>query len=218
MTSALKAPVVFDLDGTLIDSLPDIVAATNKMLADYDAPPLPDTTIRGFVGKGLPNLVDQVKIAAGLQKAGGAMDKVIGHYNAAPTALTTLYPGVLDALNTLKASGHPMGICTNKEYELTLPVLTSTGLDPFFDVVIGGNSRPTRKPDPEPLLHAFKTLGAAGGIFIGDSEVDAETAERAQMPCGLYTKGYRKTPIDQIPHSFSFNHFADLPGLIAGST
>jgi len=86
---------------------------------------------------------------------------------------------------------------------------------PYFDVVIGGNSRPTRKPDPEPLLHSYNQLNAKTGIFIGDSEVDAETGARAQAPFGLYTKGYRKGPVDSLPHTFSFDNFADLPDLIA---
>ena len=206
-------PIVFDLDGTLIDSLPDIVVAANKMLADFGKPPLSEATIRGFIGNGLPVLVQRVRRASDLDEP-GALDSILKHYNAAPSDLTRPYSGVLDALKALKGNGYPMGICTNKEYELTLPVLENLGLAPFFDVVVGGNSRPTRKPDGEPLLHCFQELGFSAGIFIGDSEVDAETGQNAGVPFGLFEGGYRKTPVEQLPHTFSFKDFADLPDLV----
>ncbi len=207
-------PIVFDLDGTLIHSLPDIAAAANKMLADFGKAPLSEAKIGSFVGNGLPVLVDRVKAETGLTED-GAFQSALTHYNAAPSDLTTLYPGVLDALEALKAKGHPLGICTNKEYELTLPILDTLNIAQYFEVVIGGNSRPTRKPDPEPLLHSFSKLGATSGIFIGDSEVDAETGQNAKALFGLYTKGYRKSPIESLPHTFSFDDFRDLPELIA---
>lgn len=206
--------IVFDLDGTLVDSLPDIAAAVNRMLADFDQPPLPDATIRGFVGNGLPKLVERVKGASGLH-AETALERTLFHYKASPSALTRPFPGAMDALSALGDAGHTLGICTNKDYDLTVALLGDLEMLPMFDVVIGGDTRPTRKPDPEPLIHAFTQMPGTERLFIGDSEVDAETADRAAIPCGLYSQGYRKTPLDALPHAFSFDHFSELPALVA---
>ena len=205
-------PIVFDLDGTLVDSLPDIVAAVNKMVADFESEPLPEDLIRSFVGRGIPKLVESVLNEIKLTTSHG-ISTFKRHYESAPSDLTVMYPGVLNALIALKARGYPMGICTNKDLGLTQTVLDDLDISQFFDLVIGGDSLETRKPAPEPLLKAFEDLGATG-VFIGDSEVDAQTAKAANVTMGLYTQGYRKTPVKELYHSFSFSDFSELPSLI----
>lgn len=206
--------IVFDLDGTLVDSLPDIAAAVNKMLCECDLPPLPDATIRGFVGNGLPKLVERVKGATGLVEE-TALERTLVHYKAAPSALTRPFPGAVEALTSLRSAGHTLGICTNKDHDLTVALLGDLGLLEIFEIVVGGDTCKTRKPDPEPLLHAFAQMPQSELLFIGDSEVDTETAERAGVPCGLYSQGYRKTPLEALPHAFSFDHFSQLPGIVS---
>ena len=129
--------------------------------------------------------------------------------------LTTLYPGVLDALQSLQASGAALGLCTNKPLAPAQAILRHFGLSPLFAAILGGDSLPVRKPDPEHLHATARALGRATVIFVGDSEVDAETAQAAGLPFVLFTEGYRKAPTDQIPHHAAFSTWADLPNAVA---
>ena len=156
---------IFDLDGTLIDSAPDIHAAVNLALADLSQPPLPFAQVRSFIGHGAPALIAQVVAALGRGSAlqTDLLQIFLQHYEAGSTRLTHLYPGVTDALLALQDAGHPMAICTNKPLAATLPVLQAFDLTRFFPVVIGGDSLDHRKPHPAPLLAAW----ARGRCFTG---------------------------------------------------
>ena len=176
--------LIFDLDGTLVDSAPDIRAAVNLMLAGEGLGPLDLPTVTGFVGNGMPKLVERVMAAKGIDPARHkALTQVtLDHYNAAPSALTRPYAHVPQALAALEAAGHRLAVCTNK---------------------------------PEaPALECVKALGGGAAVFIGDSEVDAETAAAAGLPFYLFTEGYRKSPVSALPHRAGFSDFAALPGLI----
>jgi phosphoglycolate phosphatase len=120
------------------------------------------------------------------------------------------------ALTALAAAGHRMAICTNKPYGPTLAVLRHLGLFGHFAAVIGGDSLPQRKPDPAPLHETVRLLGGGPVLFVGDSEVDAETAINAGIPFLLYTEGYRKAPVADLPHAAAFDDFAALSALVAG--
>ncbi|MCF6234534.1 MAG: phosphoglycolate phosphatase [Rhodobacteraceae bacterium] len=207
--------IVFDLDGTLIDSAPDLRAAANRMLEDEGLEPLDLPTIISFIGNGLPRLTHLAMQARGLDMArqDELTEQVIGHYSSGNGALTTLYPGVMDVLNTLKEQGHSLGLCTNKPIAATHEVLGQFALTEIFSAVFGGDSLEQRKPHPAPLLATFDALGS-GGIYVGDSEVDAETAQRANVPFALFTEGYRKTPAALLPHEWSFSEFSALPAIV----
>lgn len=212
-------PVVFDLDGTLIDSAPDIHAAVNAVLREDAVAPLSLDQVRGFVGGGVDLLWQRVIGATGMAPARqrDLIAAFMVRYGRS-TSLTRLYPGVLAALEALADRGHPMGICTNKPAEPTRAVLDHMGIAGFFGTVIAGDSLPQRKPDPAPLRAALQSLGAdpdhPQAIFVGDSEVDAETAAALPVPLMLYRHGYRKTPVEQLPHHAAFDHFDALPALI----
>lgn len=210
-------PVIFDLDGTLIDSAPDIHATATLVLESEGLAPLSFEVIRGFIGNGVSVLVGRMLTAHGLPATGAQhkrmTDLFIEHYEEAVT-LTTLYPNVADVLTKLRAEKRRLGLCTNKPLAPTLSVLAHFGLADTFDVIVGGDSLPTRKPDPAPLLHVVEALGGRA-VYVGDSEVDAETADRAGVPMALFTEGYRKTPIGELPHAESFADFADLPDIVA---
>lgn len=210
------AIVVFDLDGTLIDSAPDIRAAANRMLAEQGIAPLDLPTIVSFIGNGLPKLVERVMARTGLDMARHEelTAVTLAHYNAAATDLTRPYPGVVDALEVLQAAGHVLALCTNKPEAPARLILRNLRLERYFNGVVGGDTLDVKKPDPAPLLHIIRRLGDGPAIYVGDSEVDAETAQRAGVRFALFSQGYRKTPVEAIPHDDLFDDFTALPGIV----
>lgn len=212
--------IIFDLDGTLIDSVPDIHAAVSRTLHDEGVPPLSIRTVRSFVGNGVPTLIDKVMEARGEgadpARRAALIARFMRHYEAASTDLTTVYPNVKSALLALHGAGHPIGLCTNKPEAIARDILQGVGLIAYFQAIIGGDSLPERKPHPAPLLETLRVLGAEEAIYVGDSEVDAETAQAAGIPLLLFTEGYRKTPIEDLVHHTAFSDFAELPGIVVG--
>jgi phosphoglycolate phosphatase len=208
--------VVFDLDGTLVDTAPDLHAAVNRALADAGAAPLSLAQVTDFVGNGIPALVQRAADAAGLPRARrGALLAAFGrHYARDPATLGRPYPGLVPALGALAGAGHALGICTNKALAPARAILSALDLAPHFAAVIGGDSLPQRKPDPAPLGAAVRALGGGPAVFVGDSEVDAETARRAGLPFVLFTEGYAKRPVAALPHAASFADYAELPQIV----
>lgn len=209
-----KQLVLFDLDGTLIDSAGDLRAALNITLAAFGRAPLSLPDVIGMIGNGVPTLVTR-----GLAARPGdpvdhadAMARFNAAYDAAPTALTRVYPGVVATLDRLQAAGVAMGVCTNKHEESARQILSDLGLAPYFAHLIAGDSLPFRKPDPRVLTETCKRLGltTADAWMVGDSEVDAATAEAAQMDFVLLTYGYHHGPVDAIPARHRLDRFADL--------
>ncbi len=208
--------IVFDLDGTLIDSAPDIHATANVVLADEGLAGFDLPTVRGFVGRGVPHLVDSLLKAHGIDdpvRAARMAENLVARYEDAVT-LTRPYPGVEPALRALQAAGHRLGVCTNKPLAPARAVLRHLALDRCFEVVLGGDSGLPRKPDPAPLFETLRRMGGGPAAYVGDSEVDAATAQAADLPFFLFTEGYRKAAADTLPHRALFSDFADLPGLI----
>ncbi|WP_322868166.1 phosphoglycolate phosphatase [Aquicoccus sp. G2-2] len=207
--------IVFDLDGTLIDSAPDICAAVNKLLDGEGLKPLSRAEVISFVGNGLPKLVERVMRKCGIAPARHAdLTRVtLDFYSAASSDLTRCYPDVIDALTALAAEGYALGICTNKPEAPARAILDELGLARFFNVVVGGDTFDVKKPDAMPLWQAFEALGASARLFVGDSEVDAETARNAGVDFALFTEGYRKTPAEQFLQCAQFDDFTALPGI-----
>lgn len=210
------ASIVFDLDGTLIDSAPDLQKIANDLLQADGYAPISVAETRSFIGNGASVFVEKMCDARGVPKNSEPqyIDAFLKAYQSA-FDLTDPYPGVRSALEKLKAQNHKLGICTNKPIGPCQAVLSHLKLIEFFDAIIGGDSLPVRKPDPATLFAAFDILQGDVFVYVGDSEVDAETAQRAKIPFLLFTEGYRKTSVDQIPHTAPFAHFRELEGLIA---
>ena len=212
--------VIFDLDGTLVDSAPDIVAAGNAVLAAEGLPAIGFAEARGFIGNGAAVFVARMERAAtggnDPERTARMQRAFIGRYEHAHD-LTSPYDGVETVLRGLRAAGHPLGLCTNKPEVPARHLLAAMGWADLFGVLIGGDSIGVLKPDPAPLFETIARLGQtpAEVVFIGDSETDAETAARAGVTFGLFTQGYRKTPVADLPHRFAFDDWHDLPGLLA---
>ena len=206
--------VIFDLDGTLVDSAPDIHASANALLRAMGYQPLPFDVVCSFIGNGIPKLVERVMKASHIEvtpeRHAEMTDTFAALYAEKPAAKTKLYPGVLDLLDNLKGQGYALGVCTNKNYALTLQVLDGMGISDYFTSVVGGDTLAQKKPDPAPFFECVKQLKADDVIYIGDSEVDAATAKAANVPFGLFTEGYRKTAVALIPNSFVFSQFSSL--------
>ena len=208
--------IVFDLDGTLIDSAPDIHAAGNATLAAEGLAPVTPEQARSFIGNGARVFVERLERAAAGANDPARTARMHRHFVAVYETshrLTTVYPGVAAALDRLRARGWRLAICTNKPEGPARAVLAHFGWSDLFEVVIGGDTLPVIKPDPAPLNAAIAALGGDRALFVGDSEVDAETARAAGIRFALYTEGYRHGPTSAIPHDAAFADWALLPDL-----
>lgn len=212
------ACLVFDLDGTLIDSNPTLTASGNALLAELERPPVAAAVAGTFVGHGVRVLVERLLVHTGGIPQDNLDEQVARFraiYAADPITGTTVYSGVAAALDTLAAAGHGLGVCTQKPDQPALVLLRELGLMPPVAAFTGGESLPVLKPDPRMLQHTADQLPPGTVIMIGDSETDAETARLAGAPFLLRTEGYRLSPVAGLPHAASFSDFADLPALVA---
>ena len=210
--------IVFDLDGTLIDSAPDIQCAASAVLGRLRKPALGLDETRDFIGEGGAIFVSRMMAARGIVETPAShaalYEDFISQYERA-VEKAVFYPGALDALEQLKAGGHRLGLCTNKPERPARAVLRHMGLEPVFDAVMTGGIITSRKPEPDMLLQTIQCLGGGPTLYVGDSEIDAETARRAAVPFALYSEGYRKTAVSEIFHHWVFDDFTLLPAIVA---
>ena len=207
--------LVFDLDGTLVDSAPDIAAAVNALFAELGLPAMELALIRRMIGDGAPVLLERALLHVGAtQTAAELMPRYSVHYSENAVGLTKLYPNVGETLTALHAAGCRLGICTNKPIGPTRAVLAAFGLDSMIEHVIGGDSLPQRKPQPEPLWNVIRALGGTPerAVMIGDSAVDIACAEAAGVPAVIIPSGYGMVPPQA---KITAATFADLPRVIA---
>jgi phosphoglycolate phosphatase len=194
----LKAALI-DLDGTLLDTAPDLAAASNAMLAELGHPALDPEQVREFVGKGIGVLVRRA-LQASLGRAPDAAAAshaeaiFLPHYERANGTASRVYPGVIDGLEALRAEGLRLACVTNKLLRFTEPLLAKTRLRGHFDVVVTSDLAGARKPDPAVFLHACRMLGVAPeeAAVIGDSDNDGDAARAAGCRFLLVPYGYRE--------------------------
>ena len=204
--------VVFDLDGTLVDSAADLQTAANRALADEGGAPLDLPTIASFIGNGLPKLVERAMQRAGIDLARHAelTQKTLEYYHEAPTALSEMYPGVERLLAALHKAGHKIGLCTNKPEAASSDILADFGIEHYFSSIVGGDTLDATKPDAGPLRRVIEELGGDDVIYVGDSEVDYQTALNADVPFAFFKGGYRKQPDSYFEEGWHFDHFDHL--------
>jgi phosphoglycolate phosphatase len=195
---AVKA-ITIDLDGTLLDTIPDLAAATNAMLEELGRAPLDPALIRTFVGKGIPRLVERA-LARNIDGAADAalMTRALPVFERCYSQVngrnTTIYPGVEDGLAALHEQQIPLACVTNKSTRFTMPLLEMVGFAKHFRHVVAGDTLARKKPDPAPLLHASEKLGVAPRdmLMIGDSLNDTQAARAAGSPVFCVTYGYNE--------------------------
>lgn len=221
-TSAPAPVVVFDLDGTLIDTAPDLVATLNVVFEREGLPPVPYETARNFVGGGARAMIMRGIEADGRAVAPGKLDEMfadfIAHYSDHIAERSRPFPGLVAALDTLSERGHRFAICTNKLERLSLLLLKQLRLADRFEAICGQDTFGIQKPDPEVLR---RTIAAAGGtpqraIMIGDSLTDIKTARAAGIPVIAVDFGYSERPVSEYGPDRVISHFGQLPDQIAG--
>jgi len=189
--------VGFDLDGTLIDTLPDIAAAANAMLSDLRRPVVPEEVVRGYIGDGIARLTKRLLTGT----LNGEPDEALfeqalhvfeGHYFDGVSRESRPFPDVVSGLERLRGAGLRLACITNKAERFTVALLRAQGMAPQFDLVLSGDSLPKKKPDPLPLLHACEHFGVSTSefLFVGDSPNDMAAARAAGCPVVCVPYGY----------------------------
>lgn len=217
----MTAPtLVFDLDGTLIDTAPDLIDTLNVVFAREGMPPVPYDKARNMIGGGA-----RAMILRGVEAEGRALapDKIeqmfadfLTHYSAHIADRSRPFPGLIEALDTLSAQGHRLAVCTNKLERLSLLLLEALDLADRFSAICGQDTFGMQKPDPEVLR---RTIAAAGGdprhaIMIGDSNTDIRTARAADIPVIAVDFGYSEKPVAEFGPDRIIGHYAQLPAAI----
>ena len=213
------AAVIFDLDGTLIDSVPDVRAAVNRVLAELDRPLLSLEEIKTMIGEGA-----QVMLKMVMEQTGGYtpgmeeeyLPRFLATYKAHPADHTLVYPGVFDVLDQLKADGVALGMCTNKPSITTLPAVKALGLNKYFQAIVCADQVEHRKPDGRHVLNILERMGVSpeNAVMVGDSETDIAAAVDAGVPAVAVSYGYCHVPLEELPCDILINSMAELPGAL----
>jgi phosphoglycolate phosphatase len=208
--------LLFDLDGTIIDSAPDVCSSLNRALDAMERPPITVEDTKMLVGFGARTLCDKALAMTGEPASEDDVELLLtgflDGYRKNPCEHTIIFPGALDALNLFLGAGIQLGICTNKPEATCFPVLDALGLRHFFSSVICGDTIEFSKPDPRHIFHTLDEMGAelSDAAFVGDSEADVEAANNAGLPCILVTFGYCHAPFNSLNADAIIDHFDDL--------
>ncbi len=210
--------LVFDLDGTLVETAPDLRAALNHTLTGIGLPPLTLSEVRAMVGDGARALLQK-----GLDKHDTApdleplFDAFLAYYGRNLSRESFVFPGLLPIIEALAGHGVKFAVCTNKPVSLSRRLLGELGIEGHFPVVLGGDSLPVRKPDPAHLEGTLDALGVAPerAVMIGDSSNDVATARGAGVPVIVVSFGYTTTPARALGADLVIDHFDELPAALA---
>ncbi|MGF1563059.1 MAG: phosphoglycolate phosphatase [Geminicoccaceae bacterium] len=208
--------VIFDLDGTLVDTAPDLLRVLNSVLREHGRPDVDDTSLRAMVGDGARVLMQRGFAATGGWPDGldeqAAFDTFMARYLEAPAAESAVFPGIVAVLERLHATRCGLGVCTNKPQAPSELILEALDLRRFFAATVGGDVLPVRKPDPAHVQAVIDALDGtrARTVFVGDSINDVRAAKAAGIPCVLVSFGYSATPVGDLGGDMVIDHFDDL--------
>ena len=214
-----KPIILFDLDGTLIDSAPDLVGTLNIILKRHGRSTLTISAVKKLVGNGARALLER-----GFKETGAPAENLdaltvefIETYVPNCAVLSRPFSGVIETLDTFANSGYRMAVCTNKPQAPSETILIELGLMQYFEVVVGGDFFPMRKPDPQHLLGALQLMDAPENpaIMVGDSYNDVASARNAGMPVIVVTYGYTTTPAHELGGDILVDHFSDIVTAVA---
>lgn len=212
--------LICDLDGTLVDSAPDLASAVGDLLTQAGRAPLSEAAVRRMVGDGVAKLVERALAASGgVPEAGalaGLVVRYMAFYESRMTELTRPYPGAVETLTNLKAAGWRLAVCTNKPEGPSHGLLTALGLDGLFEAVAGGDTYAVKKPDPGHVRGILNALGAAPGeaVMLGDSLNDVLAARGAGVPVIAIASGYGPVPAHELGADALIATFAELPAAL----
>ncbi|WP_370320831.1 phosphoglycolate phosphatase [Oricola sp.] len=212
--------VLFDLDGTLVDSVPDLTAAANALLATEDKAALGIADVRAMIGNGIMKLVERAFAARGEVLEGDALaamtDRMMGIYAQNLTGGTTLMPGAETIVTAYARAGVKIGVVTNKPEVFSRAIIEYFGLSSSVHVIVGGDTGPARKPAPDMLLHALDRLGVGKhrALMIGDSPADIDAAKAAPMPSIAVRGGYTNIPVEELGADVVIDSLNEVPQAI----
>jgi len=216
----IQTTIVFDLDGTLVHSAPDLAYAANTCLAEYEATPLSVNDVAKMIGNGMPMTLRRALLASNITLSeaafAGCLERFFDIYADNLMRETALYPGVMDLLQNLNVQGFRLAMCTNKKQDFAENLAQGLGLSGHFHAIIGSVDGRARKPSPEPLLLALDLSEGQRGraVMVGDSRADAECAEAAGVPCVLVDYGYTTTPVSELPAAAVISRISELPAIL----
>lgn len=208
--------VVFDLDGTLVDTAPDLVGATNHALSDLGLAPVDAHLLRPWISFGAQRMIIEALVHSGKHlpdtEIARLLDLFLTYYEENIARESRAYPGVVDAIETLSSSGARLAVCTNKRESLSRSLLSALNLDRHFHGLAGRDTFPICKPHPDHLLGAVRLAGGdpARAIMVGDSEVDIQTAKAAGVPVVAVSFGYTAIPVAQLAPDRVIDHYDAL--------
>ncbi len=218
MMKGRHAALVFDLDGTLVDTAPDLTAALNAVLAARKMATVSLDTVRHMVGFGARALIRQAFEAEGQaltdETIRPLINEFIVHYRAHIADASVPFPGVPETLGQLRTGGARLGILTNKPQELVLPLLDALDLSRFFDAIHGAGRYAYVKPDARVFHHVLEELKADAGVMIGDSRTDVATARAAGAPVIVVSYGYTPEPAERLGADATAERFSDIPHIL----
>lgn len=222
MSAPAPSPVLLcDLDGTLVDSLPDLAAAVGELLEQESRPGLTPEAVAAMVGDGVPKLIERALAATGgvppAAELAALVTRYMPIYEARMTELTRPYPGAIETLRALKDTGWRLAVCTNKPAAPSRAIVAGLGFDGLFEAVSGGDSLAVKKPDPGHVLGLLEMLGAAPetAVMLGDSANDVRAAQAAGLPAIAIAHGYGGTPARKLGAERVIESFAELPAALA---
>lgn len=218
--------ILLDLDGTLVDSAPDLTAAVNQLLAERGQVPVTEAQVRGWVGNGARRLVARALTGEDdgdppAEELDAALERFLEAYEAAVYVHSAPYPGVVEGVQRLADDGYRLAVVTNKPRRFVEPILEHMGVLGAIDAIVGGECTDARKPEPEPLRLAMERLGAASAtvLMVGDSATDVEAARNTGVPVVCVPYGYRRgTPVEDLGADAIVDSLAELPGLLRGAS